>query len=730
MALTTYTLTGDLNDAIGVPIHPRRTHVVLEHNLPKGKALVNKAGKQIHLGAKVVPLEDDATFTLPAVIASNSADINVLDGSLRWRITASYIDARSGTGNGRGGDKRESWTTGWFALTGNMNIADVVGTEWIEPAVATALYDLTVAEADRAQAAADLAVAPTDTQFGSLLGDPDSLSAIGVGVGASAAVQGVMRKLAAGVDANVVILSDSTADSTTEWGYLLAQRLGTQWTQRRVIWYPADTSDEIGYGAGVTIQAPSGYTGTLRVWAYAIPGRNSYGWQSDAQFAAAVVSPGPDAVLIGTSHNEGAFTGDPANLGYPQQQFRLRILAVAEQIRQAVPSAGIALVAQNPWQDDGGDMGVKRDELRTLAQSRGYGFLDVYQAFLSHPNRSTLYLDNVHPNAAGEAVYRDVIARAFRALPNDEPRPMQPSLFDTSGAASMVDDLVMPGGATTPVGWSLLNATATRDTVRYETARGYAIRLTPVAGASQSRMFRTALDSAQVTAYRGRWVILAARVWRAAGGVGNRWVGRMGVSDGVKSSFTLGDDFSAGGSFVWRFLPHLVDPAATGLTLNLYCDSVGGATDPTVTYDRLMLIPGEWPAGFAPRAAPDQWTAYTPTLVGFTGTVNHARYRLAGNSCRVVGQVTLNAVPTGTLDVSLPTPALTAAQTGRIPMGSAVAWDIGTGAKQGNALLTSSGTGGRIQFIGENGTWNATIPHAWAANDVLGFQFEYEVNAG
>lgn len=549
------------------------------------------------------------------------------------------------------------------------------------------------------------------------------------GAGASGSTQTLMRKLAAGADANLVVLTDSTGDSASEWPYLLGQVLGGRWAQHRVIWYPAAASG-IGYGADVTIQAPAGYTGTLRVWAHAISGGNSYLWQAAAQFNAAVLAPAPDAVFISLGHNEGGFTGDPNSLGTPQQAFRLRILAVAEQIRQTLPAAGIVLIAQNAWQDDGGDMGIKRDELRMLAQARGYGFLDVYQAYVNHPNRATLYLDNVHPNAAGQAVYRDVIARAFRALPNDEPRPMPPSLFDTSGAATLVDDLVLPGGSTVPIGWTAVNATVIRDTARYETARGYAIRLTPTATGSVSRIQRLVLDSAQLAAYRGRWITIAVRVWRAAGGVGNRWVGRMGVSDGVKSSLTLGDDFSVGGSFVWRFLPHLVDPASTGLTVYLYCDLVGDATDPTVTFERLMVIPGEWPAGFAPRAAPDAWLPYTPQLVGFTGTVNHARYRLAGNSCRVVGQVTLNAVPTGTLDVSLPTPALTAAQTGRIPMGSAVAWDIGTGAKQGNALLTSSGTGGRIQFIGENGTWNATIPHVWATNDVIGFQLEYEINAG
>ena len=51
---------------------------------------------------------------------------------------------------------------------------------------------------------------------------------------------------------------------------------------------------------------------------------------------------------------------------------------------------------------------------------------------------------------------------------------------------------------------------------------------------------------------------------------------------------------------------------------------------------------------------------------------------------------------------------------------------IGTGAKHGNTVVVIN-VADRINFLGENGTWNATIPHAWAANDVVAFQFEYEV---
>lgn len=172
MALTTYPLTGNFADLIGDSIVPRTVHAVLETNLPKGSALVDKAGKVIHLGPKPIPLTPAATFTLPDVIATNSADINVLDGSLRYRVTARYIDRSNVSG------KAASWTTGWFQVTGPTNLADVVGEEFIEPSVATVLYEQTVQAKDDAQAAAAAAVAPTATQLAAV--DANAASAFRV----------------------------------------------------------------------------------------------------------------------------------------------------------------------------------------------------------------------------------------------------------------------------------------------------------------------------------------------------------------------------------------------------------------------------------------------------------------------------------------------------------------------------------------------------------------------
>lgn len=414
------------------------------------------------------------------------------------------------------------------------------------------------------------------------------------------ATQVVVRKLQHDEDARIVVLSDSTANADDEWPYLLGAQLGADYLTHTVRIHPAAT-DGNGYDTPVTLQTGSG-SATLDIYNQSIAGMNSYGWHS-ANFGAQVTTPDPHLVIISTGHNESIFTGDPLSLGQPRLQFRVRLLGVAELIRQAAPQAQMVLIAQHAWLDLGGDMDAKRDEIRLLAQARGYGFIDMFQTFADDPDRATYFTDNIHPNAAGQQVYADTIQAAFRYDPKWEPRPQPPSLFDQAAPVNLADDLVMPLGATAPVGWTGVNATVSRDTTNHESGRGYGVRVqrTSVAG-TPSRIFREILTSTTVVPFRGKWVLLAVRMRRpAAGTVGNRAVGLVSISDGVRLSRTFPDQYTAG-AFAWRLVPHFIDAAATTLTVSLWADELGNAENPDVTFDRLMLIPGQWPAGGFGRA--------------------------------------------------------------------------------------------------------------------------------
>lgn len=61
----------------------------------------------------------DGTFTT-TLLATNSAGINVLDGTLRYVLNVTYRDADG---------KRRSWSSGYFALTAATDLSGVAGTD-------------------------------------------------------------------------------------------------------------------------------------------------------------------------------------------------------------------------------------------------------------------------------------------------------------------------------------------------------------------------------------------------------------------------------------------------------------------------------------------------------------------------------------------------------------------------------------------------------------------------
>lgn len=438
-----------------------------------------------------------------------------------------------------------------------------------------------------------------DTPVAENIADPESATATALSasyVYGVSATQAVMRKLENDEDVNIVIASDSTDNAVDEWGALLGGLLGDDYLTHDVLWHPIET-DGTAYDTPTSLQTGSG-SGTIHIWNNAVAGWNSWAWQGP-NFAAQFVTPSPDLVLIVTGHNETIFTADPGSLGQPAVQFRLRVLAVTEQIRQELPHTQIALVAQHGWLDGTGDMAEKRDELRLIAQARGYGFVDMYQAWSDAGTPSGWYSDNIHINATGEAFYATTIHGAFRYDPKWEPRPQPPSLFDESAARNIADDLLMPASASAPVGWTAANATVTRDTTNYESGRGYGIRVLQTAPSTPSRIYRSILDATTVVPWRGQWVLVAARMIRPAAGTANRHVGLISVSDGVNLSRTYGDDYTEDG-FVWRLIPHYIDPSATVLNVSLWADELGNPTfaaNPDTTWDRFMIIPGQWPKG-------------------------------------------------------------------------------------------------------------------------------------
>lgn len=119
---TSYTLTGNIRDLVG-DLAAHSAQAYLTSNLGD-MALVDLDLNRIRLSGTVrIQLAADGAFS-ESLIATNSTGTNIGDGSLRYRVTVAYKDA---SGN------RQSWDSGYFELTGNLDLSDAVAMAYLEP---------------------------------------------------------------------------------------------------------------------------------------------------------------------------------------------------------------------------------------------------------------------------------------------------------------------------------------------------------------------------------------------------------------------------------------------------------------------------------------------------------------------------------------------------------------------------------------------------------------------
>lgn len=116
----------------------------------------------------------------------------------------------------------------------------------------------------------------------------------------------------------------------------------------------------------------------------------------------------PDLSFINYSHNEGA------NVEYTDDYQGLIDMLLA-----AYPLTGVVATAQNPQQAPETESGIANHAMRcaqiiALAKAEKLGLIDVYNAFVSRGDFSSLMADGVHPNADGQAIWVNLIKTFLR----------------------------------------------------------------------------------------------------------------------------------------------------------------------------------------------------------------------------------------------------------------------------------------------------------------------------
>lgn len=394
------------------------------------------------------------------------------------------------------------------------------------------------------------------------------------------ALGGVVSKIknAAG-DSVILVMTDSTGNSDTEWVYLYAQYLATLNTQYRVEYYTFNEATG-QYRAAVVLQAGAG-VGTLRLYNAAIAGTKP-DYIMGARFANAVVNiPKADCLIMSHGHNcASSYSGsDPINQRTPQ------LIEGPLQALAHHSGASLVYVTQNPLRDNDVYLPVYRAILRAAALL-GASVADSYTLFIQAGKNPSLYLDNTHPSPAGTQLFLS----AIKNLTIDGIHHSAISALDGTTKKNLLlnGDFAAFSGAI-PDGWTLSDATCTKNTTDFDGLNGYSVSVTTTAavgGLSQN------LPANALKFVKGKIITLAVRVFIPEGQANT--AGRIGLLSNSANANNYAPSADPRNGWVWRIVSLQVSPTDTYVTVKLYGDSAGN--NGVAYFDRAVLVIGSLPS--------------------------------------------------------------------------------------------------------------------------------------
>lgn len=385
--------------------------------------------------------------------------------------------------------------------------------------------------------------------------------------------QQLMQKLVFNQSCNMIVLSDSTANETTEWVYLLAQKLGVDFPTHTVQYRLWDTGAS-NYGAATTIQTGTG-AAILTIWNASIAGANALRF-SGADFVAGVrpasMGDDPDLVILSYGHNGGAAIENQISMTG----------TMASLVNRFMPFTPIILIGENPVTTDS-TMTAKVRVFRSLAAEQNFGWIDVHAFFIQYAvPLANYYVDTVHPNAAGSALWANCAHQAFKfnrnAVSGGGLSTLNRGTFYAANSYAAFTDWVATAGVS-----------VSRDIVTFET-NGESTKLTGL-GTTAAYIYKTVISSDDIIAYRGRYVSVALRVWLPSTAAAA--AGQVALYDGTTT--ILMPNAPKQNAWVTQAITLKIGDSATSLTAYVYLSTSAGTTD--ICYiDRITVTDGPLPA--------------------------------------------------------------------------------------------------------------------------------------
>ena len=729
--VTLVNLTGSLEDLVGTDFVEGKAKVWIETSVTEG-VIVDAAGNQLRIGDAVATITAGA-FTFTGLWATNSASNPT---SFQYRVWVEYTPKRPATG---GTKQVKRWDSGWFSLTATSDLADVVEEQYAPPSWQTtfttsmqtyannAAASATAAEVaregaeDARDAAAQIALGDADTALAVLAADETTAFGGELTNRLTRHLNG-FRDMVDKIrnqqnDVNLLIVGDSTSDLTfggTKWTTGLAAALGALFPYVTVKERSFDYTTTNNWNAATTVQTGTGYRSdlgapkTLTVWVAGWAAHNWSDWLVDSRRDKVFATPTPDVVVIALGHNDGSDNLSHAGI-------KSRDLAYIEWMRLSCPAAQFVLCSQNPRILTPGHAEFRNDLYRSLARERGFGYVNVTQAFYDDGRALSGVLvdasDQVHPTTAGYTLWRDTVLKQIKAAPGAVPQP-------TSAPAMNQVTPRVAGMRTTPIlsnGWTAQNVTESVESTITRDGKPSAIRLTKGGSALQGYV----QYSVPAAAVRGRdvtawgWMYVPASAPVAMVG----W-----FVDGVLAVASLPDQVMYDQWQAHALTTHIPDSATT-VTFRVWVDNSTAVNSKFIVLDpEFSVLTGTVPMRpVATEAqvvtgltAPSTWTTATSYAAGATVTFGGSIYQAvnahtsaaafrtdvgAGNWTHLGGHGRVETIDPAIMSGYLAWPAALRAYFYRVQSAAAIsALGVDIGVQSGNilaAVYTNNGLQGR-----------------------------------
>ena len=461
----------------------------------------------------------------------------------------------------------------------------------------------------------------SDEAVASLVGSGEATKAALDGTYATAAAQAqrFLSKLNRGVENSVAaLIGDSTANETTEHAYLEFAALAARFPAVTFIYLLVNPTTGVYDNAPVTVQTGTG-TATCTLYNCSISGSRP-GYVLGSRYAAAIAAiPDPDLVMISHGHNLADPTAENGRMGV-----RGHYLALTEAVSQEFPKAGIILESQNPSGIAGREtwQAIKAGIVQQIAAQRGYGFIDVHQAFVKYMAEHSVTLTalllndgtDTHPNATGSQIWADEVGKALVYSPTNL-APGQNSSSLSQVAESLIEDPSFEDwSGSLPAGWTASNATVEKDFTNFETGT-YSLKVTSSA-TNASSYAELLVDPATLGIkgkVSGKVVTFAARMFAPAANTGSPSVMLRDQTESTSQRQTDMDSSSRDG-WVWVICTKRLTSPTTSIRVRLH-SKTSGVTTGSVSIDRVAFAVGD-----LPRAAVSPKKVTTVNSIAFNET--------------------------------------------------------------------------------------------------------------